>query len=203
MMGADTELTLVERLRGGEQAALEILMERFAPRVYRLAYGITRNEADAEEVVQDVFLTLFRKISSFEGRSALGTWIYRVTTNAALIKRRGKRADREVLLEDHLPRFREDGHREGDRAMLLMDWSRSPEEECLSRESRDAVRQMIARLPETYQTVVLLKDMEELSNEEVAEILGESVAAVKSRLHRARMAIREQVTRLFASSSSI
>jgi len=203
MMSADSELALVERLRGGEQAALESLMERFAPRVYRLAYGITRNEADAEEVVQDVFLTLFRKISSFEGRSALSTWIYRVTTNAALIKRRGKRADREVLLEDHLPRFREDGHREGDRAMLLMDWSRSPEEECLSRESRDAVRQMIARLPETYQTVVLLKDMEELSNEEVAEILGESVAAVKSRLHRARMAIREQVTRLFATSSSI
>ena len=202
MMRADTELTLVERLRGGEQAALESLMERFAPRVYRLAYGITRNEADAEEVVQDVFLTLFRKISSFEGRSALGTWIYRVTTNAALIKRRGKRADREVLLEDHLPRFREDGHREGDRAMLLMDWSRSPEEECLSRESRDAVRQMIARLPEAYQMVVLLKDMEELSNEEVAEILGESVAAVKSRLHRARMAIREQATRLFASASS-
>jgi len=202
MMRADTELTLVERLRGGEQAALESLMERFAPRVYRLAYGITRNEADAEEVVQDVFLTLFRKISSFEGRSALGTWIYRVTTNAALIKRRGKRADREVLLEDHLPRFREDGHREGDRAMLLMDWSRSPEEECLSRESRDAVRQMIARLPEAYQMVVLLKDMEELSNEEVAEILGESVAAVKSRLHRARMAIREQVTRLLAPASN-
>ncbi|PYM54312.1 MAG: RNA polymerase subunit sigma-24, partial [Candidatus Rokuibacteriota bacterium] len=84
MMSADSELALVERLRGGEQAALESLMERFAPRVYRLAYGITRNEADAEEVVQDVFLTLFRKISSFEGRSALSTWIYRVTTNAAL-----------------------------------------------------------------------------------------------------------------------
>ena len=89
-----------------------------------------------------------------------------------------------------------------DRAMLMLDWSRSPEEECLSRESRDAVRQMIARLPEAYQMVVLLKDMEELSNEEVAEILGESVAAVKSRLHRARMAIREQVTRLLAPASS-
>ena len=202
MMSADSELALVERLRGGEQAALESLMERFAPRVYRLAYGITRNEADAEEVVQDVFLTLFRKIGSFEGRSALGTWIHRVATNTALIKRRGKRADLEVLLEDYLPRFREDGHREGDRAMLLMDWSRSPEEECLSRETRDAVRQMIARLPEAYQVVVLLKDMEELSNEEVAEILGESVAAVKSRLHRARMAIREQVTRLLAPASS-
>src|SRR5207247_9345102 len=103
MMGADTELTLVERLRGGEQAALESLMERFAPRVYRLAYGITRNDADAEEVVQDVFLTLFRKIGSFEGRSALGTWIHRVATNTALIKRRGKRADLEDLIDDNVP----------------------------------------------------------------------------------------------------
>src|SRR5438477_11937458 len=107
MIGADTELTLVERLRGGEQAALESLMKQFAPRVYRLAYGITRNEADAEEVVQDVFLSLFRKIDGFEGRAALGTWIYRISVNAALIKRRGKRVELEVLLEDHLPTFRE------------------------------------------------------------------------------------------------
>jgi RNA polymerase sigma-70 factor (ECF subfamily) len=199
---ADTELSLVERLRGGDAAALESLMDRFAPRVYRLVYGIIRNEADAEEVVQDVFLTLFRKIGSFEGRSALGTWVYRVATNAALIKRRGKRFELEVSLEDYLPRFLEDGHREGDRAMLLMDWSRSPEEECLSRERRDLVRQMIARLPEEYQLVVLLRDMEELANEEVAEILGESVAAVKSRLHRARMAIREELTRALASGST-
>jgi RNA polymerase sigma-70 factor, ECF subfamily len=195
---ADTELALVERLRAGDAAALEILMERFAPRVYRLAYGIIRNEADAEEVVQDVFLTLFRKIGGFEGRSALGTWIYRVATNAALIKRRGKRAELEVSLEDQLPRFLEDGHRDGDRAMLLMDWSRGPEAECLSGERRDLVRRIIAGLPDAYRAVVLLKDMEELSNEEVAGILGESVAAVKSRLHRARMAIREQLTRALA-----
>jgi RNA polymerase sigma-70 factor (ECF subfamily) len=194
-MRTRTEATLIDRLRGGDTTALEGLMERFAPRVYRLAYGITHNEADAEEVVQDVFLSLFRKIDGFEGRAALGTWIYRITVNAALIKRRGKRVELEVFLEDHLPTFREDGHREGDRAWLLADWSESPEEELLSDETRRMVRRMIASLPDRYRVVLLLRDLEELSNEETAEILGDSVASVKSRLHRARMALREQITR--------
>jgi len=194
-MRSGTEATLIDQLRGGDTAALEGLMEQFAPRVHRLAYGITRNEADAEEIVQDVFMSLFRKIEGFEGRAALGTWIYRITVNAALIKRRGKRVELEVLLEDHLPTFREDGHREGDRALLLADWSETPEEELLSNESRRAVRRLIAGLPDHYRVVLLLRDMEELSNEETAEILHDSVASVKSRLHRARMALREQVTR--------
>jgi RNA polymerase sigma-70 factor (ECF subfamily) len=194
-MYTDVTASLIDRLRGGDALALEEVMEQFAPRVHRLAYGITRNEADAEEVVQDVFLRLFRKIDAFEGRSALGTWIYRIAVNTALIKRRGKRAALEVLLEDHLPTFTEDGHREGDRAMLLADWSDTPEEELLSRETREAVRRMIAALPDRYRVVLLLRDMEELSNEETAEILEDSVASVKSRLHRARMALREQLTR--------
>jgi RNA polymerase sigma-70 factor, ECF subfamily len=198
IMRTEMEATLIDRLRGGDTAALEELMEQFAPRVHRLAYGITRNEADAEEVVQDVFLSLFRKIAGFEGRAALGTWIYRVTVNAALIKRRGKRVELEVFLEDHLPTFREDGHREGDRALLLADWSETPEEELLSNETRRAVRRMIASLPDHYRVVVLLRDMEGLSNEETAAILDDSVASVKSRLHRARMALREQVTRSLA-----
>ena len=198
-MHTEVTASLIERLRGGDAIALEELMEQFAPRVHRLAHGITRNEADAEEVVQDVFLRLFRKIDAFEGRSALGTWIYRITVNTALIKRRGKRAALEVLLEDHLPTFKEDGHREGDRAMLLADWSDTPEEELLTNETRDAVRRMIAALPDHYRIVLLLRDMEELSNEETAEILEDSVASVKSRLHRARMALREQVTRAFAA----
>src|SRR6185295_4129276 len=96
------EVKLVERLRVQDASALATLMERYAPRVYRLALGITRSHADAEEVVQDVFLTLFRKLDSFEGRAALGPWLSRVAANAALIKRRGKRAELEVHLEDYL-----------------------------------------------------------------------------------------------------
>ena len=193
-----TETTLVERLRSGDAAALETLMERYAPRVYRLAYGITRNQADAEEVVQDVFLNLFRKIDSFEGRSALGTWIYRVAANQALIKRRGKRFELEVALEEQLPTFLADGHREGDRAWVLADWSRTPEEELLAGEAQAVLDRAIESLPDHYRAVLMLRDVEGLPNDEVAEALGESVATVKSRLHRARLALREQLTRFLA-----
>jgi RNA polymerase sigma-70 factor (ECF subfamily) len=191
----EAEPTLIEGLRRADPAALETLMERYAPRVYRLAYGITRNEADAEEVAQDVFLSVFRKIGGFEGRAGLWTWIYRIAANAALIKRRGKRATSEVLIEDWLPTFAEDGHREGDRAMLLCDWSATPEEELLTGETRALVWRALDRLPDHHRLVLLLRDLEGLSNEEVAEVTGESLACVKSRLHRARMALREELTR--------
>jgi RNA polymerase sigma-70 factor (ECF subfamily) len=195
MSEPDTEVLLIERLRAQDTSVLEILMERYSPRIYRVAFGITRSHGDAEEIVQDVFLTLFRKIDSFEGRAALGTWLYRVAANAALIKRRGKRAEMEVKLEDYLPTFKSDGHREADRAMLLADWSGTPEGELLSGEARAILEDGLALLPEHYRAILVLRDVEELSNEEVAEALGESVASVKSRLHRARMALREVLTR--------
>jgi RNA polymerase sigma-70 factor (ECF subfamily) len=191
----EADLALVERLRGGDAAALETLMERYASRVYRLAYGITRNEADAEEVVQDVFLTVFRKIHTFEGRAALGSWIYRVGTNAALIKRRGKRAEVEVSLDSQLPTFLPDGHRAGDPAFVMVDWSQTPEADLLTRETREILHKAIEALPDRHRLVLVLRDVEGLSNEEVAEVVGESVAAVKSRLHRTRMALREKLTR--------
>jgi RNA polymerase sigma-70 factor, ECF subfamily len=195
----NTDLAVVRLLRAGDATGLEALMEAYASRVYRLAHGVTRNLADAEEVVQDVFLTVARKIAEFEGRSALSTWIYRITMNTALNKRRGKRSEVEVSLEEYLPTFKEDGHREGDRSFLLADWSRTPEEELLSEEGRAAVQCAIDTLPDHYRAVLILRDVEGVSNEEAAEVLGESVASVKSRLHRARMALREQLTRSFAS----
>ncbi len=191
----EPDLSLVTRLRGGDTTALETLMERYASRVYRLAHGITRNEADAEEVAQDVFLTLFRKIHMFEGRAALGSWIYRVTSNAALIKRRGRHPEREVPLDSHLPTFLPDGHRAGDRDFLLADWSQMPDNELLSQETRTILTRAIDGLPDHYRAVLVLRDIEGLSNEEAAEVVGESVAAVKSRLHRARMVLREELTR--------
>ncbi len=192
-----TELTLLQRLRGGDAAALEVLMEQHAQRVYRVARGITQNAADAEEVVQDVFLTLFNKIHTFEERAALGSWLYRVATNAALVKRRGRRSDREVPLDSILPTFLPDGHRAGKREFVLCDWSRSPETALLSQETREIVQRAIALLPEQYRAVLVLRDIEGLGNEEVAEIVGDSVAAVKSRLHRARMVLREALTASF------
>ncbi len=197
VMATDLDRGLVQQLRLGEAAGLDMLMETYSARIYRLVYGITRNAADAEEVVQDVFLTIVRRIAEFEGRSALGSWIYRIAANAALNKRRGKRFQLETPLEELLPRFKEDGHREGDRAFLLADWSRTPEEELLAGEGRAVVGRAVEALPEHYRAIVVLRDVEGLSNEEVAEVLGESVSTVKSRLHRARMALREQLTRAF------
>lgn len=194
-----SELPLLQRLRDGDTSALETLMAQHASRVYRVAYGITQNAADAEEVVQDVFLTLFTKIHTFEERAALGSWLYRVTANAALGKRRGRRSDREVPLDDLLPTFLPDGHRAGEREFVLCDWSRSPEAVLLSEETREIVQRAIRSLPDDYRAVLVLRDIEGLGNEEIAEIVGDSVAAVKSRLHRARMTLREALTRAFGA----
>lgn len=190
----DTELALVASLRAGDLGALEALMVRYRDRVFRLAHGICRNEADAEEVAQDVFLTVFRKIDSFEGKSALWTWLFRVTTNAALVKRRGKRLEVEVSLDQHLPTWLADGHRAGERSFVLRDWSQSPEADFLSGEVREFLHRAIDGLPPDYRAVLVLRDVEGLSNEEVADMVGETVACVKSRLHRARMVLREQLT---------
>ena len=194
----DTELRLVEGLQAGDATALEALMERYSSRLYRLAYGITRSSRDAEEVLQDVFLTVFRKIASFEGRATLGTWLYRVTTNAALNRRRGLAARAEGALDDQLPTFLPDGQRAGDCSFLLADWSGTPEDELLAGEARNAVNRALAGLPDGYRAVLVLRDVDELSSEETADVLRESVPSVKSRLHRARMALRESITRSLA-----
>lgn len=195
---AAADVDLLASLRRGDMGALTALAERYGSMIYRLAFGVTRNQADAEEVLQDVLLTLARKGGSFEGRSALGSWIYRVTTNAALNKRRGKRLELETPLEELLPTFKADGHRAGNRPYLLADWSQNPEEELLSGERRRVFELAIDSLPDHYRVVLVLRDVEELSNEEVAALLDEPVSSVKSRLHRARMVLREQLTRVLA-----
>jgi RNA polymerase sigma-70 factor, ECF subfamily len=192
---------LLDRAVAGDVGALEALMSRHSGRVYRLAYGITRNQADAEEIVQDVFLTLVRKGAGFEGHSALTSWMYRVTTNVALNKRRGKRRELEVSLEGHLPTYSEDGHRAGDRSYVLADWSSTPEQTHLSAEARKILENAIDGLPDHYRAVLILRDVEELSNEEVAAIVNDSLSSVKSRLHRARMVLREQLTRHLGTRS--
>jgi RNA polymerase sigma-70 factor (ECF subfamily) len=189
--------TLLDRAVAGDVGALEALMSRHSGRVYRLAYGIMRNQADAEEIVQDVFLTLVRKGGGFEGHAALTSWMYRVTTNVALNKRRGKRRELEVSLEEHLPTYTEDGHRDGDRSYVLADWSSTPEQAHLSVETRKILENAIDGLPDHYRAVLILRDVEELSNDEIASIVDDSVGSVKSRLHRARMVLREELTRHF------
>jgi RNA polymerase sigma-70 factor (ECF subfamily) len=200
-MMAFAEARLVERARAGDVQAFEALMARHAGRVRACAYRITRNETDAEEVVQDVFVSMFRKLATFEGRAGLGTWLYRVATHAALDRRRGKRAGRDMHFED-LETPSKKGRGRG------LDWdvqgdasSPTPESEFLSRETRSLIRAAIDRLPAPRQLVLRLMTLEGLSCEATARIVGESVAAVKSRLHRARKTLRTQLPTLRTAAS--
>jgi len=189
---------VVAALRRGDESVFTELVNAYSSPLLRLAQDFVRTRSVAEEVVQETWLAVLNGIDRFEGRSALGTWLYRIAANAALGKQRGKRVTSEVHLEDLLPTFHADGHRQGDSAALLADWSGTPESELLSGEAREILQHALEYLPAHYRAVLVLRDVEELTNEEAAQILGESVASIKSRLHRARMALREQLTRHLA-----
>jgi RNA polymerase sigma-70 factor, ECF subfamily len=132
---------------------------------------------------------------------ALATWIYRTTVNTALNKRRGKRFESETSLATLLPTYEDDGHRKGDRSFLLADSSSLPDEAPLSLDGRRTIARTLDALPASYRAMVVMRDVERLSNEETAPALGDSVSSVKSRLHRARMAMREIVTRAHVTPS--
>lgn len=180
----------------GGAAGLEALIDQYAGRVYRLALNITRNSADAEEVVQDVFFTVFRKIDTFKGRSAFGSWLYRICVNAALNKRRGRRFDWQTSLEQ-LAQHDDGGFRAEKAARAAADWSPTPDHHLLMEETRAVLNTAFDALPDHYRTVVILRDVEELPSADVAEVLQESEPCVKSRLHRARLALRERLAYYF------
>lgn len=190
---APGDAELVERLKRGDDAAFAGLLERYQGKVYRLAMNMTRSPQDAEEVTQDVFLTVYRKIGAFDARVAFGTWLYRVATNAALMKLRGRRSEPHLPVEEAGPAFAPDGHF----ARPVADWSELPEDQLLSAESRRVLEQAIEALPAEYKAVVVLRDIEGLATQEVAEILGATVLGVKSRLHQARLALRERLAAHF------
>jgi len=187
--GGFLESELLERIKAGDEKAFEAIVERYSARIYRIGRTITGNPQDAEEVVQDVFMTVFQKIGSFEGRSAFSTWLYRIAVNAAMMKVRGKQEKQERTEED-LERWLPVFDARAQHAHPVGAWSANPEEAVLQRERREVLRNELATLPTEYRTVVALRDLQGLSSEEAAEILGISPAAVKSRLHRARLALR-------------
>ena len=178
---------LLDRLRAGDDAAYEALVRIHGGRMLSVAKRMLRNEDDARDTVQDAFLSAFRAIGRFEGDSQLGTWLHRIVVNASLMKLRARRRKPEESLEDLLPRFLDDGHMEQPVAAWAV-----PADEALAREElRQLVIDCIAQLPETYRTILLLRDVEDLDTEETAHALGISTGAVKTRLHRARQALRE------------
>ena len=186
----DVDAELVEALRREDPDAAERLVERFGDRVYRLAMRITGSREDAEEAAQDALWTAARKIQMFKGESAFGSWIYRITANAAYQKLRTRRQkSAEIALDDVLPLLDGDGrHFEP-----MDDWSNRVDERALQGELRDVLQRAIDGLQPDYRTALVMHDVEGLSNPDIAETLGISLPAVKSRVHRSRLFVRKQL----------
>ena len=181
------EQTLLAALRGGDDRAYERLVNEHGGRMLAVARRMLRNDEEARDALQEAFLLAFRGLPRFAGQSRLGTWLHRIVVNASLMKLRSRRAHPEESIEPLLPTFLDDGHS----AVSYGDWPESADLLLERSEIRERVRSSIDRLPDTYRTVLLLRDIEELDTPEVAEALGISPNAVKIRLHRARQALRE------------
>jgi RNA polymerase sigma-70 factor (ECF subfamily) len=184
---ADDE-ALAKRAAAGDTAAFETIVARYESRVYRLAFRLTGNEADAMDALQDTFLQVYRHLRSFRRESRFGTWLYRIATNAALMHNRVRARQPAESLEAFLPRFDAAGVHLGTPKELH---SAATVEELVDRRLlAEKARTAIERLPETYRVAFTLRDLEEIPTADVAEILGIEPAAVRQRVHRARLMLR-------------
>ena len=181
---------LVERLRDRDEHALAELSTLYGPRIFQLAFRYMRNHEDAEEVVQDVLLKVFRKIDAFRGDSALSSWIYRITFNTAMSRLRRTRSMRLAEITDV-----EIGTATDDRPATLdpADWSNLADESMLKAELRARLAEAVVELPRIYREPVILRDLEGLSTEEASSKLRVKDQTLKSRLHRGRALLREQL----------
>jgi RNA polymerase sigma-70 factor (ECF subfamily) len=186
----DGDAALVEGLRRDDPDAVASLVEGYGDRVYRLTRRITGSNEDAEEAAQDALWTAARKIHMFKGESAFGSWLYRIAANAAYMKLRARRTRaNEIALEDVLPSL----DREGQHFEPIDDWSRRVDDRALQGELREVLESAIAELPPDYRTALVLRDVDGLSNPDVAEALGITLPAVKSRVHRSRLFLRQRL----------
>jgi RNA polymerase sigma-70 factor, ECF subfamily len=186
-----TDTQLVAQFKRGSNDAFEEIVSRYESKVFNLAMRFTRNQEDAEEVLQDVFTTIYKKIDGFQGKSAFSSWLYRIVVNAAFMKLRKRKQNQTVFLEDLSPVVKQHCL---DREALFAIRSDSFAHH---REMRDMLTNAINRLPEQYRAVFVLRDVDGMSNQEVGEILSLSIPAVKSRLHRSRLMLRKRLTRYY------
>ncbi|HTD52284.1 MAG TPA: sigma-70 family RNA polymerase sigma factor [Thermoanaerobaculia bacterium] len=184
-----TDLDLVRGIKTGDDAAFEKMVERYHSRVYSLAYGVLRNAEDAEEATQDAFWTLYRKIGTFDESRKFFSWFYRVALNSAYSRARRRPAP-TVAIEDYMPKFRPDGHIV---TPDVRDWSIAVEDEVAARELASRAEEFIAELPPAYRDVIWMYDVEEMPADQIAETLEISIPAFKSRLHRARLYVRQRL----------
>lgn len=183
---AAADAILLARLRAGDSSAYDDLVRAYSPRMLAVTRRMLNSEDDAKDAVQDAFLSAFRGLANFEGGALLSTWLHRIAVNAALMKLRTRKRKPERSIETLLPVYLEDGHH----AENFQEWNLPADKAMMRAEQRAVVRQCIGELPDNYRTVLILRDIEELDTDEVAERLGVTPNAVKIRLHRARQALR-------------
>jgi RNA polymerase sigma-70 factor (ECF subfamily) len=185
------DTVLVDRVKQGSAEAFEELVRRYEHKVYSITYRMMGNPEDARDAQQEAFLRAYRFLPKFEAKSSFYTWLYRIATNVSLTKLRRRKEPRTVSLDEPLGE-------DGSGSLEIPDDVHTPETEFKRRRLRDAIQKAVDELPPDYKPVVVLRDMEGLPNEEVSESLGISVPAVKSRLHRGRMMLRERLAKYMA-----
>ena len=182
---------LVELAQNGDDGAFPELVKRYSRRIFRVARNITNHDEDSEDVLQETFMKAYKHLATFQGNSKFYTWLVRIAMNEALMKLRKRRTGKLVSLDEELSTGEDTVIRE------IAVWEGNPEDTYSQEELRELLDKTISSLPEGFRTVFVLRDVEELSTEETAETLGLSIPAVKSRLLRARLQLREKLTRVF------
>lgn len=190
------DTVLIKNFTSGCTLSFEELISRYETKVHNLAMRLTRNSEDAEEVLQDVFHTVYRKIDGFEGKAKFSSWLYRITVNAAFMKLRKRRQDHTVSFDDMLP------HLQNKAITNDTAFGARGDSLAIDNEIREQLESAISKLPEDYRAVFVLRDIDGLSNKEVGEILGLSIPAVKSRLHRSRLMLRKRLRRFYEDYSN-
>ena len=188
------DVALVERARAGDLAAFDQLVRQYERQVFRIAQHITQNREDAQDVVQDAFFKAYQKLEQFQGNSKFYTWLVRIAVNEALMRLRKRRTAKTVSMDEEVQT------EEGSLPRDFADWSPNPEQQYKQAELKEILQKTIQGLPPGFRTVFTLRDVEGLSTEETAEALNLSVPAVKSRLLRARLQLRERLSRYFRST---
>jgi len=190
MLNKLSDKELIEGFLAGNADHYVEITERYTEKVFNLAFRFTRNQEDSEEVLQDVFVTVYNKLEAFEGKAAFSSWLYRVTVNTALMLIRKRKQSPTISVEEVSPQIKE---------TWTGDTSANSDIDYISsrHELRAMLEQAVDKLPEEYKSIFLMRDVDGMSNQEVGEILGMSVAAVKSRLHRARLMLRKRLQKFY------
>lgn len=191
--GKKWEEDLVKQLQAGNLEAFDEIVNLYQKKIYALGFNLTHNPMDAQDITQEVLLSIFKKVHTFQGKSAFSSWVYRITLNAAYMKLRSRKKEKHVPIDEGLPPFNGAGYQ----FEKLQDWSENAESMLFDKETREIIQNAVDQLPEKEKVVFVLRDIEGLSTDEVSDILSLTVPAVKSRLHRARLYLRKKLAHYF------